>query len=124
MARVKLIGGVAEVRYNGETLLFRSELTWNFQRYVKTGFAGRDSKVHGYTAEPSVPHIEGKFTHDGSKTIRDLEAIEDATVVVRLGDGRVLVLRGAYIAGEIKPNGDTGELSLKWEGSDGEELPA
>ena len=34
MARVKLIGGVAEVRYNGETLLFRSELTWNFQRYV------------------------------------------------------------------------------------------
>ena len=49
---------------------------------------------------------------------------EDVALTPIYVSQRVLVLRGAYIAGEIKPNGDTGELSLKWEGSDGEELPA
>ena len=124
MPRIKPIGGYAEVRYNGETLLFRSELTWSFQKFTKKAVAGRDARVHGYTQEPAVPYIEGKHTYDGSRTIKDLEAIEDATVTVRLADGRVLVLRNAFIAGEIKPGGDEGEISIRWEGSEGEELPA
>ena len=124
MARNKLIGGVAEVRYGGETLLFRGELKWNFQQYFKKTVAGRDGKIHGHTREPNVAYIEGKFTFDGAKTTKDLEAIEGAIVTVRLGDGRMLVLRDSVVAGEITPGGDEGEVTLRFEGAEGEELSA
>lgn len=122
MARVRPIGGYADVRVNDRSLLFRGEMTWNFQVFQKTGFAGRDARVHGYTKAPQVPYIEGEFTYDGTMTTRELEAIEDATVSVTLAHGGQLVLRGAFVAGEITPAGDEGKLKIRFEGEAGEEL--
>jgi len=122
MARVKPIGGYADVRVNDQSLLFRGEMTWNFQVFQKKGFAGRDGRVHGYTKDPSVPFIEGEFTYDGSLTTKQLEAIEDATLSVTLATGGQLVLRGAFIAGEITPGADEGKLKIRFEGEAGEEL--
>lgn len=122
MSSTKPIGGVADVHYNGETLLFRGEMTWNFQKFQKKKVAGRDGRVHGHTVDPSVPYIEGSFTFDGSKTTADLEAIAGATVSVELGTGMQLVLRGAVVAGEIAPEGDEGKLKIRFEGDDGEEI--
>jgi len=71
-----------------------------------------------------VPYIEGTYTYDGSLTIADLEAITGATVSVELGNGAQLVLRQAYVAGEITPEGDEGKVKIRWEGQDGEEISA
>jgi len=124
MARTKPIGGYAEVRFNGNVMEFRSELTWNFQTFVKKGVAGRDGRVHGHLVEPQVPYIEGEFTHSGQYKTADLEAIVNATVTARLADGRVLTLRGAYVAGEIAPQGDDAKVKIRFEGEAGEELAA
>src|SRR5471030_2782788 len=101
MANSKPIGGTGQVRYNGNILPFRGELSWNFQQFTKKGIPGRDARVHGFTVDPVVPFIEGEFTYDGTVTTDQLEAITNATVSVVLADGRQLVLRGAYVAGEI-----------------------
>ena len=122
MARVKPIGGYADVRVNDRSLLFRGEMTWNFQTFQKAGVAGRDGRMHGYTKSPQVPYIEGEFTHDGTLTTRELEAIEDATVSVTLATGAQLVLRGAYVAGEVTPGADEGKVKIRFEGEAGEEL--
>lgn len=122
MARVRPIGGTAEVRVNDRSLLFRGDMTWNFQVFQKKGVAGRDGRVHGYTKDPNVPFIEGEFTHDGTLTIRELEAIEDATISVTLATGAQLVLRGGYVAGEIAPGADEGKVKIRFEGEAGEEL--
>jgi hypothetical protein len=124
MNRTKPIGGYSEIRFNGNLLEFRSELTWNFQKAIKKGVAGRDGRVHGFTVEPHVPFIEGDFTHSGRYKIADLEAIADAVVTSRLADGRVLTLRGAFVAGEIAPTGDDAKVKIRFEGEDGEELAA
>jgi hypothetical protein len=124
MSMTRPIGGVADVNYNGNVLLFRGEMTWSFQVFAKKGIAGRDGRVHGFTADPMVPYIEGTFTYDGSFTIADLEKITGATVSVELGDGRQLVLREAYVAGEITAEGDEGKMKIKFEGQAGEELAA
>lgn len=124
MSMTKPIGGVADVNFNGTTMLFRGEMTWSFQTFVKKGVAGRDGRVHGFTSEPKVPYIEGTYSYDGSLTGAQLEAITGATVSVTLGDGRLLVLRQAYVAGDIEPDGDEGKIKIRWEGQSGEEIAA
>jgi hypothetical protein len=124
MAKNTPIGGTGTVRVNGRRIPFRASLTWNFQTHKKTGVAGRDNAVHGFTTEPTVPFIEGDFTWDGGFSTRDLEAITNAVVAVVLADGRQLVLRGAYVAGDIQPELDEAKCKLKFEGDDGEEIPA
>jgi hypothetical protein len=124
MSMTRPIGGVADVNVNGQVLLFRGDMTWNFQRYIKKAVAGRDGRVHGFTSEPSVPSIEGTFTYDGSFSIAQLEAMTGATISVELGDGRQLVLRQAFVAGEIQPEGDEGKIKIKFEGQSGEEVAA
>ena len=124
MSSTKPIGGYAAVRFNGNVMKFRGDMTFNFQTHVKKNVVGRDFTVHGHTVEPNVPYIEGEFTHDGSYTTADYEAIVGATVTATLADGRVLVLRGAKVAGEITPNVDEAKVKLKFEGDDGKELPA
>lgn len=124
MANSKPIGGTGTVRVNGNRIPFRGDLTWNFQTAQKKGVAGRDSDVHGFTTDPVVPYIEGDFTWDGGVTTKQLEAIVNGTVAVLLQDGRQLILRGAWVAGEITPNLDEGKCKLKFEGVDGEEVAA
>jgi hypothetical protein len=122
MARTRPIGGTADVRVNDRSLLFRGEMTWNFQVFQKKGVAGRDGRMHGFTVDPNVPFIEGEFTHDGTLTTKELEAIVDATVSVALATGAQLVLRGAYVAGEVTPGADEGKVKIRFEGEAGEEL--
>jgi hypothetical protein len=124
MARTKPIGGVADIRFNDHVLLFRGELTWNFQVFQKKGVVGRDGRFHGFTSDPNLPYIEMEVTWDGSVTTAQLEAAVDATVSCALADGRQLVLRGAYVAGEISPQNDEAKCKLRWEGEAGEELAA
>lgn len=124
MSRTKPIGGYAEVRVNGDAMLFRGDMTFNFQTQIKDGVVGRDGRHHGFTVKPNVPFIEGDYTFDGKYTTAQLEAIVDATVTARLADGRVLVLRGAYIAGEMPVNVDEAKGKIRFEGEAGEELAA
>jgi hypothetical protein len=118
------IGGTAVVRFNGNVMKFVGDMTHNFQEFKKKKKAGRDGTIHGFTVEPSVPMIKGKFTHDGTYTTADYEAIVDALVTATLGDGRVLTLRGAVVSGDIEINVDEAEVELTFEGDAGEELPA
>jgi hypothetical protein len=124
MSMTRPIGGVADVNFNGKVLLFRGDMTWSFQKGEKKGVVGRDSRVHGFTIDPKIPFIEGTYTYDGSVTTAELEQVTGATISVELGDGRQLVLRQAYVAGPIEAEGDDGKIKIKWEGQDGEELPA
>jgi len=117
------IGGTAQVRVGDRLLRFRSEMTYNFQVFKKTGVAGGDGAVHGYTQEAQVPYIEMEVTQDGTdmKT-RDWEAIDNAIVNCALANGVQLVLRGAYVAGDIVPDAMKGSLKVRFEGTDGEEV--
>lgn len=124
MSRTKAIGGYAEVRVNGDSMLFRGDMTHNFQTHIKEGIVGRDRRHHGFIEKPNLAYIEGDYTFDGKYTTAQLEAIVDATVTARLADGRVLVLRGAYIAGELPVNVDEAKGKIRFEGEAGEELAA
>lgn len=117
------IGGTAQVRVGDRLLRFRSEMTYNFQVFKKTGVGGGDGAVHGYTQETNVPYIEMEVTQDGTQLkTRDWEAIDNAIVNCALANGVQLVLRGAYVAGEIVPDAMKGSLKVRFEGTDGEEV--
>ncbi len=118
------IGGYGDLSYNGTTLPFRGEMTWNAQVFSAKGVAGRDGRVHGALLEPMVPFIEGTFTFDGSYTTSDLVAIQGATVSATLATGMQIVLRGGFVAGEITPEADEAKLKIRFEGSSCEELKA
>jgi len=123
MAKIGPIGGTAQVRVGDKLVQLRGELTYNFQVFKKTGVAGADGAVHGYTQETSVPFIEMEVTQDGTKMkTRDWEAIDNAIVNCALANGIQLVLRGAFVAGDIPPDAIKGSLKVRFEGTDGEEV--
>lgn len=123
MADVKVLGGVAQLRIGDTVLLFREGLKHNFQKYEKKGVMGRDTILHGKTLTPKVPFVEGEFSHDGSLSTKDYEALSGDLVAAQF-DGSTIVLRNAFVAGDIEIDDDDGKVKLRFEGASGEELPA
>jgi Phage tail tube protein len=116
------IAGYGQVNVAGTIYPFDAELKWNFLVFEKKMRAGRDGNVRGPLLTPNVPYIEGTFTFDGSYTSATLEAIANATISVTLATGMQLVLTGASVAGPVEPDGDEGQVKLRFEGATGQEI--
>ena len=123
MSDVQVIGGVAQLRIGNTVLLFREALKHNFQKYESKGVTGRDAMFHGRTMQPKTPYVEGEFTKPPGLTTAAIEALS-GDLVAAMFDGGTLVLRDAFVAGEIEIDDDEGKMKLRFEGASGEELPA
>lgn len=123
MSEVSVIGGVAQLRIGNTVLLFREALKHNFQKMEKKGVTGRDGVFHGATAQPKTPYVEGEFTKPPGMTTAQIEALS-GDLIAAMFDGGTLVLRDAFVSGEIEVDDDEGKVKLRFEGASGEELPA
>ena len=124
MSSTTPIAGTGQINVNGTIYPFRGALKWNFQVFKKTGIVGRDGSVHGTKLDPNTPYVEGDFTFDGSYTTAQLEAIVNGTLSASLATGMQLVLANCAVEGDIEPDGDEGQLKIRFIGTRGTELPA
>ncbi len=119
----KAIAGTAYIKVDGQQFDLRGNLKVNISPVEREGKAGLD-KVHGFTEKPVVPYIEGDFGDRGDLSITDLQSITDATVTAELVNGKNYLLRNAWVATAIELDGGEGQFTVKFEGVEGEELPA
>jgi hypothetical protein len=77
--------------------------------------------VHGYKEVPQVPFIEGKITDSSDLDLAELCDVVDATVTLELANGKVIVLRDAWYAGEGTVDTDEGEIGVRFEGKSADE---
>lgn len=121
MAGKNRIGGLIALKINGDMYFAKGNFTYNLGKPKKEGVVGSD-RVHGYKEVPQIPFIEGEITDRNELNLEDLLTLEDATVTLELANGKVIMLREGWYAGEGTGNTDEGNIGLRIEGMSAEEV--
>lgn len=113
--------GLIQLQVNGEVYDAKGSFSYNLGRVKRDGIVGSDG-VHGYKETPQIPFIEGAITDRGSLDVAALVNGTDLTVTLTLGNGKVIVLRDAWFAGEGTASSEEAEIPVRWEGANAEEI--
>ncbi len=119
---MKKIGGILVFKVDGEQYAAKGNFTYNIGVPKRETVMAQDGKVAGYKETPTVPFIEGEITDQYAVDIKQLTSIVDATVTLDLPNGKSIVLRGAAYTGEGTGNTEEGNISVRFEGEEGEEV--
>ncbi len=114
-------GGTLFLKIDGQLYDAKGSFTYNLGGDKKEGIAGADG-VHGFKATPQIPYIEGAVTDSSSLNLAALVNIEEATVTLELINGKVIILREAWYAGEGQASHEEGEIGVRFEGMSADEV--
>jgi len=114
-------GGLIQLQVGGELYDAKGNFTFNLGRPVREAIVGSDV-VHGYKETPQVAFVEGEITDRGTLDLAKVVTMVDATVTLELANGKVIVIRDAWFAGEGTGNTDEGNVAVRFEGRSGEEI--
>ncbi len=114
-------GGLIQLQVNGGMCDAKGSFSYNLGRPKREAIVGAD-RVHGYTEKPQVAYIEGEITDRGSLDLASLVTLADATITLALANGKVIVLRSAWYAGEGKVNTEEANVEVRFEGISAEEI--
>jgi hypothetical protein len=115
--------GLIQLQTSGEIQDAKGSFSYNLGRPKRETIVGADV-VHGYKEIPQPAFIEGAITDRGSLDLAALSTGKDLTVTLSLGNGKVIVLRDAWFAGEGTASSEEGEIPVRWEGVNAEEISA
>lgn len=114
-------GGILFLKVGGERQDAKGNFTYNLGQPKRDGIVGADG-VHGYKEMPQVPFIEGEITDRQTLDLAALLNVVDTTVTLELANGKVIVLRQAWYAGEGTGNTEEGNIGVRFEGLSAEEV--
>lgn len=115
------IGGIIFGKINGEQMRLKGSWTYNLGQPKRDGVVGADG-VHGFADQVQVPFFEGAISDSGDTDLKALLGITDATLTLELANGKVIVLRSAWFAGEGNVTTEQGEIDARFEGMRAEEV--
>lgn len=121
MSNKTRIGGIVYLNVNGEQLDVKGNFSYGHGQPKREAVVGQDG-VHGHTAKPQVPFVEGEITDRADLDVKALLNVENATVTLELYNGKTFVLRDAWQAGAGEGNTEEGNLEVRFEGLSGEEI--
>lgn len=121
MAHEQRRSGVVFFKVSGEIYDAKGSFTYNLGRPKREAIVGSDG-VHGYKEMPQVPFIEGEITDRSTLDLGKLAELNGVSVTLELANGKVIILRDAWYAGEGTGNSEDGNIAVRFEGLSGEEV--
>lgn len=115
------VAGLIQVQVDGEIYDAKGSWSYNLGRPKREAIIGSDG-VHGFKETPQVAFIEGAITDRGTLDLDALATGRDLTVSLTLGNGKMIVLTGAWFAGEGTGTSEESEVAVRWEGANAEEV--
>lgn len=113
--------GLIQLQVNGEIQDAKGSFSYNLGRPKREALVGSDA-VHGYKEMPQVAFIEGAITDRGTLDVAAIATGRDVTVTLSLANGKMIVLRDAWFAGEATASTEEAEIPVRWEGANAEEI--
>ncbi len=101
--------GIIYLKIDGDMHDVVGDFSYNLGKPKREPLIGGDS-VHGYSETPQPAFIEGEVRDSQDLDLGALATIDGATVTLELSNGKVIVLRNAWFAGD--GNGSTGEANI------------
>ena len=117
------VGGILFLKIDGERFQAKGEFTYNINPTKRESVVGQD-EVHGFSETPKVQFIEGSITDNDELDLPNFLSIRDATVTLELANGKVIILREAFYAADGDVTSSQGEIQVRFEGLDGDEIAA
>ena len=115
------VGGIIFFKVDSALYQAKGEFTYNIGVNKREAIVGADG-IHGFKEEPQVPMIEGAITDSDELNLETLLNIRDATATLELANGKVIVIREAFFAGDGNVTSSEGEIEIRFEGIRGEEI--
>lgn len=114
------IGGIIQLQANGVVLDAKGNFTYNLGLPLREAVVGHE--VHGYKETAQVPFIEGELTDRGNLDRRALLTLDDATIHLKLANGKMVVLNKAWFAGDGTGNTEESNMAVRFEGKSAKEI--
>lgn len=115
------VGGIISLQVNGELYNAKGNFTYNLGRPLRESVLGSD-RAHGFKETPQIAFVEGEITDRSSLDLATLVTLKDVTVTLELANGKVVVLRDSWYAADGTGNTDEGNIAVRFEGPEGEEV--
>ncbi len=115
------VGGIIELKINGELFSAKGSFTYNLGRPKRDAVVGSD-RVHGYKELPQSPYVEGVITDNEDLSLDALVQVKEATITLSLANGKIIVLRDAYYSGDGNVTTEEGEIAVRFDGLDADEV--
>lgn len=115
------VGGILFFKLDGELFNAKGEFSYDLGAPKRDAVVGADG-VHGFKEIPKVPFIEGALTDNDELDLSKLLNFRDGTATLELANGKVIVIREAYYAGDGVVKSEEGEIPLRIEGIRAEEV--
>jgi hypothetical protein len=116
-----LIAGVLEFKVDGEIQNAKGNFTYNLGKVKRDAVVGPD-RVHGFKALPQVPFIEGEITDRADLNVENFLDLDDSTFTLSLANGKVIVLKEGWFAGEGNIQTEEANIACRFEGISCEEV--
>ncbi len=114
-------GGIIQLQVGGVLHDAKGSFTYNLGRPLREAIIGADG-VHGYKETPQPAFIEGAITDRGDLDLNALVTVKLKTITLETANGKVIVLRDAWFAGEGSGTTEEGEIAVRFEGASAEEV--
>lgn len=113
-------GGISQFAIDGRTYDLVGDWTYNLGAPKRTALVGATG-VLGPTEEHQAPFIEGVISDSGGLSVRELTQAVDVTITLQLRNGKGVVFRSAWWAGEGNITTAQGQISARFEALQAEE---
>lgn len=115
------LAGIISVKINGNIKLAKGNWTYNLGLPKRDAIVGADT-THGYKELPQVAFIEGEITDQSDLDVKALLQTDDSTITLELANGKVILLRNAWYAGEGNVQTEEANIAVRFEGMSAEEV--
>jgi len=106
--------GLITLQIDGEVYEAKGSFSYNLGQNTREAILGADG-VHGYKETPQVSFIEGAVTDRADLDLAALVKSDDVTVTLKLNNGKVITMAGAWFAGDGTASTEEAEIPVRFE---------
>lgn len=117
-ATTNRVAGIANISVDGVTYLLSGELTYSPADVERKSLIGQD-QVHGYSEMPRAPFISGTLRDSNGLTVKDFNAMSDATIHLELANGKNVTGRNMWTVDAQEVKTQEGTFEVRFEGMTG-----
>jgi len=120
MPNEQRVAGLMEIQVDGELQNAAGDFEYNLGVVKRDTMVGID-KIHGFKETPQAPFVRGTVRDRKSLDVKNLASIENATIRLKLANGKNVVIRNAWFDGDGTVKVDDATIEVSFSGMSAEE---
>lgn len=115
MANPNRLAGTCYLSVDGVSYMLAGEFSYKVSGVSRETLTGQDG-IHGYSESPKQGYIAGTLRDSSNLSIADINAMNNATVVAELANGKTIIGRNMWTTDQQEAKSSDATIEVKWEG--------